>query len=220
MKKHFLATSVPMLIIGTANSATVGLTWYDNGVSISGPSSCTLGGTFTPPTPPARPGYRFTGWHVATIHNTCGIPDLDISIQESSRKFGFTGLNGISGQKESTYGLTVGSGQWAEKLSYGVVYGMGNCNSTDGGSMGTVNNNLNTGSSGMYCWCQVTGFTPYREDNNYTGGPECNVSPVSSSWVFLWENNPNCLTACPYHCVNMFGQHSDLRRALFGAVGQ
>ena len=40
------------------------LTWDG---SSGTPAVCTLGGTFVPPTPAARPGYRFTGWKVKTI---------------------------------------------------------------------------------------------------------------------------------------------------------
>lgn len=46
---------------------TVDLTWFDNGTTISGPSSCEIGGTFIPPTPAPRPGYIFTGWKVKTV---------------------------------------------------------------------------------------------------------------------------------------------------------
>ena len=41
------------------------LTWDG---SSGTPSMCSWGGTFVPPTPAARPGYRFTGWKVKTIN--------------------------------------------------------------------------------------------------------------------------------------------------------
>jgi len=45
--------------------ASVSFTW--DGVATT-PTYCSVGGTFTPPTPAARPGYRFTGWKVKTIN--------------------------------------------------------------------------------------------------------------------------------------------------------
>jgi len=48
-----------------STSGIISLTW--DGVATT-PTSCTLGSTFVPPTPAARPGYRFTGWKVKTIN--------------------------------------------------------------------------------------------------------------------------------------------------------
>ena len=154
----------------------------------------------------------------------CGIPDLDSSIGGSSP--GFISIDEGYSSNQSTYGLT-SPGQWAVRFTYGVVYGMANCNSTNGGSYGTVNNNLTTGSSGKYCWCQVTGFTP--TSNSYTSGPQCIVSPVSSSWVYTYPYGfaPICMSTCADVCSAEIGGASSsddpsvpiaLRAALFGAV--
>jgi len=43
---------------------TISMTWDG---SSGTPASCTYGGTFTPPTPAARPGYIFNGWKVKTV---------------------------------------------------------------------------------------------------------------------------------------------------------
>ena len=43
----------------------INMTWDG---SSGTPASCTYGGTFVPPTPAARPGYRFTGWKVKTVN--------------------------------------------------------------------------------------------------------------------------------------------------------
>jgi len=195
------------------------LSWYDNGSTISGPSYCALGGTFVPPTPPARPGYRFTGWKIKRYTSpTCGIPDLDTST--NGTQYACTRLNGNTGTRESTYGLTQGSGEWATEFEYGVVYGMANCNTTNGGTRRTVNNNLRTESSGTNCWCQATGFTP--TSNDYSGGPQCTVSPTSSRWVYIndyWSVR-ECMSICALDCATLPLDYSDYRQAFFGAVGQ
>jgi len=201
------------------SAVMIGLTWYDNGSTISGASSCTLGGTFVPPTPPARPGYRFTGWKVKEIHapTDCGIPDLNTSTDGTTHAYA-TLNNRESGIGESTYGLTQGSGQWATQFSYGTVYGMANCNTTSGTY--AVAAEIRTESSGLYCWCQATGFTP--TSNDYTGGPQCTVFPVSSSWVFVedFDTSSNCAIACPDRCGRYVRYYDDFRSPLFGAVGQ
>jgi len=214
MKRYFLTSVFGLILTNVCYATDVGLAWYDNGSTISGPSSCTVGGTFTPPTPPARPGYRFAGWKA---YVRCGIPDLDTS--KRGALYAHTRLNGSDGSLESTYGLTRGSGQWAVLFSYGVVYGMANCNTTNGNTWGTVNNNLRTESSGQYCWCQATGFTP--TSNDYTGGPQCTVSPTSSRWVFHYEYGSSdvCASDCALQCGDVFRFHADFRSLLFGAVG-
>ena len=205
------------------STQTVNLTWYDNGSTISGPSSCTVGGTFTPPTPPARPGYRFTGWRIKP--ETCGIPDLNTST--SGTAYGYTCLDGTAGSKESTYGLTVGSGQWAAQFSYGTVWGMAKCSETSGNSSSSTwpasskSDWLKTPSdtTGGYCWCQVTGFT--ASGNSYASGPQCTTT-ASSLWVFSsnFRSSGNCASNCAYNCGAGVRMFADFRSAMFGTVGQ
>ena len=49
----------------TETTGVIGLTW--DGATMT-PASCSLGSTFVPPTPAARPGYRFTGWKIKSIN--------------------------------------------------------------------------------------------------------------------------------------------------------
>jgi len=212
MKKLFLIWFFGLILTNVCCATDVGLAWYDNGSTISGPSSCTVGGTFTPPTPPARPGYRFTGWKA---YVRCGIPDLDTSTIGIA--FGHARLNGDAGSNESIYGLTT-PGQWATQFSYGVVYGMANCNSTSGTS--NVAATITTASSGRYCWCQATGFTP--TSSSYTSGPQCTVSPASSSWVFRenYGTPATCARFCTNSCGGYVRDYAASRSAVFGAVGQ
>ena len=217
-----------MAVYGVAGyvPTTVSLNWYDGNTQMSGgPSSCTVGGTFLPPTPPARPGYVFTGWK-----ETCAskIKRLDTSTNGSSSTYtGYTRLNGNAGSKESNYGLTTGSGQWAVEFSYGTVWGMAKCSETSGSdSSGTWPESsksdwLKTPSdtTGKYCWCQVTGFT--ASGNSYTSGPQCTTT-ASSLWVFLSSlgSSGTCAANCALSCANRVQLKAALRAGLFGAVGQ
>ena len=47
---------------------SIALTWYDGNSTISGPTSCAVGGVFLPPTPPARTGYIFNGWKIKSVN--------------------------------------------------------------------------------------------------------------------------------------------------------
>ena len=221
MKKCFL---FGVLTFGNvANAATVGLTWYDNGTTISGASSCTVGGTFTPPTPPSRTGYNFAGWKIKP--RTCGIEQLDTSIKGTA--YGNTKLNGNAGSNESNYGLTTGSGQWAVEFPYGTVWGMAKCSETSGNNSSETwpesskSDWLKTPSDtvGKYCWCQATGFTATA--SSYTSGPQCTTA-ASSLWVFDADRKSSnyCASLCAYRCVQRVQNYAAFRAAMFGAVGQ
>ena len=210
-----------LMYVNVVYATDVELTWYDGDTTINGPTSCTVGGTFLPPTPPARTGFVFAGWKIKEIHIPCAqqIQNLDTSINgRGSSYYGYTRLDGATGSRESNYGLTTGSGQWAVQFSYGTVWGMANCNSEYGRypNIGT----LTLESSGKYCWCQVTGFSP--SGSNYTQGPQCTTT-VSSSWGFAREystNATNCVPQCVSYCANTVRTEANFRVALFGAVGQ
>jgi hypothetical protein len=195
---------------------SISLNWYDGNTQLSGgASSCTLGGTFVPPTPPARIGYDFTGWksHVGE----CGIWRLDPSTQARGATYeGYTVLSGGAGSNESNYGLTTGSGQWATEFGYGTVWGMANCNNTNGtfNTAGTPT----LASSGKNCWCQVTGFT--ASGNSYTSGPQC-TTRASNTWVLYGDIGlTDCPDRCARYCEIFFRTTPSFRTVLFGAVGQ
>ena len=216
MRKIFLLCL--FMFVNVVYATDVELAWYDGDTTINGPTSCTVGGTFLPPTPPARTGYVFNGWKIKP--RTCGIDQFDASIRATDR--GYTMLNGSAGDKESQFGLTRGSGQWAAKFSYGTIWGMANCNSVNGGSRGIVSTPT-LASSGIYCWCQATGFT--ASGNDYTSGPQCTVYPTPSSWVFYYKfASGNCAQFCPDYCsrglVGFDAADTTYRNKFFGAVGQ
>ena len=228
LKKLLLIPIVVIACLFTTDSfgTDVGLTWYDNGTTISGPSSCTVGGTFLPPTPPARPGYIFAGWKVKDP--TCGINNLDTSIKGKGSSYrGYTKLDGSSGSNESNYGLTAGSGQWATEFSYGTVWGMAKCSETSGNNSDATypesskSDWLKTPSdtNGSNCWCQATGFTATA--SSYTSGPQCTTT-ASSLWVFRrdYGSSDSCASSCANGCADDVRLKAVSRAGMFGAVGQ
>ena len=206
---------------------TVELTWYDGDTQMSGgPSSCVVGGTFLPPTPPARTGYDFAGWKIKP--RTCGIPSLNTGTNGRGTSYlGYAKLSDSTGVRESDYGLTRGSGQWAVEFNYGTVWGIVRCSSTSGN---TSNDTWPSSSqsnwlkevpndNGRYCWCQATGFT--ASGNAYTSGPQCTTT-TSSLWVYsyVYGSYTDCANMCGNACTYFVRPKAAFRVALFGAVGQ
>ena len=200
----------------------VDLTWYDGNSTISGPSSCTVGGTFVPPTPAARPGWIFAGWKIKP--RTCGIPNLDTSIRPTDISGGelyayqrdSNCIYGPSSRNTRNYGITTDN-TWAVEFSYGTVWGRANCNNTSGPFFAAGTPTL--ASSGPNCWCQATGFT--ASGNSYTSGPQC-ITSASNTWVFTPYSGEvdDCAANCAYYCIENIDEIAAFRSAVFGAVGQ
>jgi len=204
MKNNFLIFGL-IFIVESVNAETINLTWKDGDTVVSGPSSCTYGGTFTPPTlTPPSPGYVLK-W-IAHPHTTCGIEELDSSINGTARATS-------SGDNGRLYGIS--GMQWVVIFDYGVVYGRAMCNGTSG-TQGKVSTPPE-GSGGANCWCQVTGFTPVREDGDYTGGPECTIYPASSKWMYYYAFPFTnwCSSMCSEHCADDCKNGSYFRNAMF-----
>ena len=219
-------TTFRVALFGAVPQDIVNLNWYDGNSTITGPSSCTVGDTFLPPTPAARVGYIFKGWKVKDP--TCGINQLDTSIDPMvNASYGYTRLNGNAGSREANYGLTVGSGQWAVQFSYGTVWGMAKCSETAGNNSSATwpesskSDWLKTPSdtTGVNCWCQATGFTATA--SSYTSGPQCTTT-ASSLWVFRYDlgSSDNCAYRCAASCAGNVQDRAAFRVALFGAAGQ
>ena len=191
--------------VSCVTAPTVDLT-FDGGSAMT----CTIGGTFLPPTPAARVGYIFKGW------KTCASKINGLGAVASGYIRAYTRLNGSAGQYESSYGLTVGSGGWAVEADFGAVWGMANCNGTNGGSNGSVVS-ITPGSSGKYCWCQATGFSP--SGSNYTSGPQCTITGAPS-WVFGrdYDDASDCANSCAYYCTSGVNDIA-FCEILFGAAG-
>ena len=154
-----------------------------------------------------------------------------------STVYGFYSHNGQNKLNESTYGLTAGG--WAIKdTGGGIVKGIASCNSTMPTIMETImtamgngtmseeqalaavygscasdaikpSNTFSSSSSGQYCWCKMSSYTP-------SGGSACNVA--SPSWVFYPDGGPasDCAGECVIYCAYSVLNLADFRRAVFG----
>lgn len=200
----------------------INISWYSDGQQLDVPTaakSCTYDSDLILPTPPTKEGYTFNGWTVR--HATCGIPNLDTSV--SGKRVAYVSFTGEHTLYNTEFGLTQ-AGSWSVEYSFGVVYGMARCSSVGGDDHNSMypsesssdwlkEDPVNDG--GQYCWCQATGFTPTSDD--YSGGPQCIVTPTSSSWVF---RGGSCGENCSYICGTLIKKGVAHKVALFGAVGQ
>ena len=185
--------------------------------------SCVYDGTLTPPaTIPTKTGYTFKGWRVKSCFasQVCSltgsaINGLTYNLDDSTAR-GYYSHDGQNKKNESTYGLTAGG--WAVKdTSGGIIKGIASCNSTNGaGEYDSCEsdaikpgNTFSSSSSGQYCWCKMSSYTP-------TGGNVCNVA--SPSWVFYNDlgSASGCASHCVVGCMRYVGTSADFRRAVFG----
>jgi hypothetical protein len=206
MKKLFF---IMFLIFSNAVLAkTIGMTW--DGAS-SSPSSCTYGGTFTPPTPDAVSGYVFVGWKVKEVHpaETCGIENLTSSTKaDGYTKSGYT---------------------WSVNFGYGtsqrVIQGEAKCSNLNRSSGCSSGNSVAIGdpgtTTGNRCWCRITGYKP-------AGGQMCTVSPASG-WVYriamssadaCATSSGNCAAMCGQIFTNTDSSAVNCRKILYSAVTQ
>ena len=203
----------------TAN--TINLDWYADDTKVS-TGTCAYDGGITLPTQPTPPtGYVFSGWQVRAAQ--C-LPS-DFNYDGSISTHGYTMLNGSAGSNESTYGLTVGSGEWAVDYgNAGVIKGMAKCSAKSGNNSkytwtnassewSASESELTSAGDGQYCWCQITGYDA-NKDKEY-----CQVA--SPSWVF-YSVGDFFTSPCAYHCAAWCSSNvkysSDFRAALFGQV--
>ena len=158
-------------------------------------------------------------WNNGDVENVCkpnacvspgySMLNTDLSLWEygSISAIGYSRLNNYVGSNEQKYGLTRGSGEWAIEFTNGAIKGMARCSTLSAGAeynysaaigqIGDPANELNQ-ENAKYCWCQITGYAPYT-DNNYS-----EYAPVmSNAWVFSNDNDTpsNCATHCPNACA-------------------
>ncbi|MFQ6778349.1 MAG: InlB B-repeat-containing protein, partial [Alphaproteobacteria bacterium] len=118
-----------------------------------------------------------------------------------------------------TYNITEDQ-SWATEFSYGVVRGIASCNTTPGTDVWSGNVTIKPGdtfnqeSTGQYCWCKITGYTP-------TGGTLQDLS-ASSSWVIYGVDGgeaDGCAGDCANLCARDLQRNDTFRPALLGSVG-
>ena len=94
------------------------------------------------------------------------------------------------------------AGTWTANFDYDDVSGISTCNST-GGSWGTAypQYNFEQGTSGVYCWCKMTG-------------------PARSAWVCDpdYGSASDCAEDCAAGCARSVRFDADFRTGMFGSV--
>ncbi len=209
----------------------IALHWYNGDTEITSgvQTSCVYDGTLTPPTTiPTKTGYTFKGWRVkqtpcSFASQVCSLTGSGVNgltyDDSDDTAYGYYSSNGIFSENASIYGLT-STGTWAVKdTSGGIIKGIASCNSTNGGGVYDScesnaikpGNTFSNSSSGQYCWCKISSYTP-------TGGNVCNVA--SPSWVFSddGESAYGCASACAMYCAADVMGHPYFRRAVFGVA--
>ena len=168
--------------------------------------------------------------------NGSAVNGLTYNMNDSTA-YGYYSHDGQNTYNTNTYGLTAGG--WAVKdTSGGIIKGITSCNSTkpnlwdtvmEGMSNGTMtdeqamnalwgtcntdtfkpSNTFSSSSSGQYCWCKISSYTP-------SGGSVCNVA--SPSWVFGGDGGSasNCANGCAGDCAFGVVDIPGIRRAVFG----
>ena len=209
----------------TAN--TINLEWYNEDTKLTVPTTsntCTYDGGITlPSTNPTKTGYTFRGWQVRAAQ--CLPSDFNYNNVTWTSPYGYATLDGRAGSKETDFGLTVGSGEWAVDYgNAGVIKGMARCSAKSGNNNDYTWTNASsewsaseselTSASGetKYCWCQITGYDA-NKDKEY-----CQVA--SPSWVFGADGGSasNCAYNCADACADYVRNVSGFRAALFGQV--
>ncbi len=166
-----------------------------------------------------------------------GVNGLTYNMDDSTA-YGYNSNDGQNSENASIYGLTSTGTWAVKDTSGGIIKGIASCNSTMPTIMETImtamgngtmtqeqalaavygscasdaikpgNNTFSSSSSGQYCWCKMSSYTP-------SGGSACNVA--SPSWVFsLGESASNCAGSCAGICAGGVLYYPDFRRAVFG----
>ena len=196
--------SMPHTLNAVFSPNTIQLNWYEDSSATTPMTvpivsqSCTYDADLVPPSNiPTKIGYTFKGWKVRP-DTTCGLSK--VLLNENGTDLGYARLNANAGSNEDVYNLTSGSGEWAVVFSYGTVKGVAKC-SDDYSSVPVE-------TSGQYCWCATTHYTPYGENT-------CAIQ--SPSWVF-WNSlgdTEDCFNFCAFNCANRVQTDSSFRTTLF-----
>ena len=123
------------------------------------------------------------------------------------------GYYGFDGDKYNYTSPALSAGEWSATWnSIGVAKGIASCNGTKGISNSTSgsSDSFSTSTTGQYCWCKMTEWTP-------SGGT---TQSLAGKWVF--NHNYSSASDCAPYCVSYCTSHlsnSSFRSAVFGAVG-
>ena len=105
------------------------------------------------------------------------------------------------------------SATWTSGTNQGTMTGIASCNTTSGSISPystSAANTMNTSSTGQYCWCKPTTWTP-------SGGSATNLS---AAWVFYSDHATagSCEFYCAFRCASFVQGNFAFRAAVFGAI--
>ncbi|MFQ6778231.1 MAG: InlB B-repeat-containing protein [Alphaproteobacteria bacterium] len=132
------------------------------------------------------------------------------------------GSKGAKSSNTALYNITEDQ-SWGASFLFGDITGIASCNDTAGNSNESTWTNDSSNwtrpgdtftqdSTGQYCWCKITGYTP-------TGGT---LQSLSSSWVFNTDNMSGadgCANSCAFSCMYDLQKNDAFPSALMGSVG-
>ncbi len=116
------------------------------------------------------------------------------------------GLQGVDLKKTGTFS-TDGVPTWEVEFDYGTVSGGAMCCGTAGNEY--EQNTFSSTTTGSYCWCKVTGFTPTGTEEEQSGD--------NLSWVFLENITASCEKNCATKCAKKLAEDTEdkFRKALY-----
>jgi len=157
-----------------------------------------------------------TGYTKSTTQNTPTLPNQNgNSIEYHSHNNNNVSSNGSS-MAAGSWSVT-----WTSGTTTGTMGGIASCNNVPGNtdnyayttpSTLPANSNLaSTSTTGRYCWCKPTTWTP-------SGGSATNLS---AAWVFNYDNGGagSCASRCADRCASNVRNNSGIRSALFSLIG-
>jgi len=157
-----------------------------------------------------------TGYTKSTTQNTPTLPNQNgNSIEYHSHNNNRVSSNGSS-MVAGSWSVT-----WTSGTTTGTMGGIASCNNVPGNtdnyayttpSTLPANSNLaSTSTTGRYCWCKPTTWTP-------SGGSATNLS---AAWVFNYDNGGagSCASRCADRCASNVRNNSGIRSALFSLIG-
>lgn len=117
-----------------------------------------------------------------------------------------TGLKDVDFTKTGTFS-TDGVPTWEVEFDYGTVSGGAMCCGTAGNEY--EQNTFSSTTTGSYCWCKVTGFTPTGTEEEQSGD--------NLSWVFLENITASCEKNCATKCAKKLAEDTGdkFRKALY-----
>ena len=213
---------------GTANlradfeANRIDLRWYNNNtllnVSSTSSDKCTYDTTIDLPTNPTKTGYTFKGWKVRPEYDFSTLPtNVNGTEYRAVNKYrDWCWRNADQDDHKCTDAYAdLDVAEWKVVFSWGTVYGMSLCSSTNGVTTGKIDTPVTSWDS-SYAWCKITGYKPANGNIKYSPN-------TAVPWVFVGDTTTGGsipARACTYHamrdCSTQIMSDSSFRQTLFG----